>query len=268
MVTLVDSDDRAVVLEISATAARAPDGRVTAAVVTFDDVTAREARERAEREFVTNAAHELRTPLTAIATAVEVLQSGAKEIPEERDLFLGHLERECRRLARLGTALLALARAQAQEEAPRTEVVALHEMLGEVGRELTVADTVEIRVDCARDVGTVSNRGLLDQAIWNLAANAAHHTIHGEIVLSGRLDGGRAIIEVRDSGPGIAPAARTAPLRPVLPRRGAARRQRLRARPLDRARVDPSRRRNADRRVRRRAPEPSRRSRFPSARLL
>ncbi len=40
------------------------------------DVSERERRELAEREFVTNAAHELGTPVTAIAAALEALQSG------------------------------------------------------------------------------------------------------------------------------------------------------------------------------------------------
>ena len=35
--------------------------------------------ERVQREFATNAAHELRTPLASIVTAVEMLQTGAKD---------------------------------------------------------------------------------------------------------------------------------------------------------------------------------------------
>jgi len=50
-------------------------------VLVLTDVSERERREAAEREFVTNAAHELRTPLAAIGGAVEVLQSGAKDDP-------------------------------------------------------------------------------------------------------------------------------------------------------------------------------------------
>ena len=48
------------------------------AVIVITDVTEQQRRERAEREFVANAAHELRTPLTAIASAVEVLQLGRR----------------------------------------------------------------------------------------------------------------------------------------------------------------------------------------------
>src|SRR4051794_38005126 len=47
-------------------------------VCTIEDLTERAQRERADREFITNAAHQLRTPITSIATAIEVLQAGAK----------------------------------------------------------------------------------------------------------------------------------------------------------------------------------------------
>src|SRR4030095_2301207 len=77
------------------------------ALLVVDDLTEQERRELDDREFVSNAAHELRTPLTTIIGAVEVLQAGAKEDPAERDRFLGHIERESGRLARLAPRLLA-----------------------------------------------------------------------------------------------------------------------------------------------------------------
>ncbi len=47
------------------------------AILVLADVTQRERDERAQREFVTNAAHELRTPLAGIVTSIEMLQTGA-----------------------------------------------------------------------------------------------------------------------------------------------------------------------------------------------
>ena len=52
------------------------------AVYLFHDVSQREQQERAEREFVTNAAHQLQSPLTGILSAIEVLQAGAKDGPQ------------------------------------------------------------------------------------------------------------------------------------------------------------------------------------------
>src|SRR5262249_58428193 len=99
------------------------------ALLVVDALTEQQRRELAEREFVSNAAHELRTPLTTIIGAVEVLQAGAKENPAERDRFLGHIEREAGRLARLARAMLTLARAHSGQEQPRMEAVELAPLL-------------------------------------------------------------------------------------------------------------------------------------------
>ena len=99
------------------------------AVLVIADVTEQERRERAEREFVANAAHELRTPVTAIASAVEVLQLGAKGDPAERDRFLELIERQTSRLGRLGQALLTLARAQTLKDTADSGKMAYDQML-------------------------------------------------------------------------------------------------------------------------------------------
>jgi signal transduction histidine kinase len=177
---------------------------VDTTVLVLTDVSERDRREAAEREFVTNAAHELRTPLAAIAGAVEVLQSGAKEDPVERDRFLGHIERESARLTRLGRAMLVLARAQTGSEAPRLGRVPLRGLLDEVAASLHPFDGVTVSVDCADDLAALSDRDLLEQVLVNLAANAARHTDSGSIVLAARPNGRHELaIELRDTGTGI-----------------------------------------------------------------
>jgi signal transduction histidine kinase/HAMP domain-containing protein len=177
---------------------------VDTTVLVLTDVSERERREAAEREFVTNAAHELRTPLAAIGGAVEVLQSGAKDDPVERDRFLGHIERECARLTRLGRAMLVLARAQTGSEAPRLGTVPLRALLDEVAASLRPFEGVTVRVDCDDDLAALSDRDLLEQVLVNLAANAARHTDTGSIVLAARPNGRHELaIELRDTGTGI-----------------------------------------------------------------
>ena len=175
------------------------------AVLVFTDISERERRERAEREFVTNAAHELRTPLTAITSAVEVLQAGAKDNVDERDRFLGHIERESARLGRLARALLVLARAQTREEAPRMRPVAVRRLLEVVAGGLAPAEGVTIEVRCDDDLAVLGEQDLVEQVIVNLAANAVKHTNRGRIVLTARRTADRWVaIEVIDSGGGIA----------------------------------------------------------------
>jgi signal transduction histidine kinase len=168
-------------------------------------VAERVRQETAEREFVTNAAHELQSPLTAIVSAIEVLQAGAKDTPE-RDVFLGHIERASARLARLARALLVLARAQTGAESPKTELVSLEALLADVGSWLKTAEKVRVDVSCPPEAAVITNRELVEQAVFNVAENAAKYTAVGRIELAARVVDGRAEISISDTGPGISRA--------------------------------------------------------------
>jgi NtrC-family two-component system sensor histidine kinase KinB len=204
LVSIQRADGTRVVAEMSAAPVRGPDGRVVAGVGILWDVTARERLERAEREFVANAAHELQTPLTAITSAAEVLQAGAKEIPVDRDRFLEHIQRECDRLARLVRALLVLARAQTSAELVHAEPVLIRDVLRDTAARLRAPSEVRFEVRCSPRLRALADRGLLEQAIENVVSNALKHTSAGTVALTGRkLDRERVAIEIWDTGVGI-----------------------------------------------------------------
>jgi PAS domain S-box-containing protein len=185
------------------------------ATIAVDDsrlllVTAREVTERvrAEREFVANAAHELLTPLAAMNAALDVLQAGAKEVPEDRDAFLGDLEREVDRLGRLAHALLVLARVQATGESLALAPVELRPLVQEVADAVRPVTEIPIDVVC-NGHAVLAERDLLERALSNVLANAVTHTRTGSIVLTVEPPSeGRVGIEVRDTGCGMPPAAR------------------------------------------------------------
>jgi signal transduction histidine kinase len=172
-------------------------------MIVLDDLTEEERRELAEREFVTNAAHELRTPLTTIIGAVEVLQAGAKDNDAERDRFLAHIAREAERLARLARALLTLARAHAGQERPRPELVEIGALLEEIALDVRPAPGVGVTVEAPPELDALVNRDLLEQAVRNLADNAAKHTRSGRIVLRAYAQGRNVRVEVEDTGVGM-----------------------------------------------------------------
>ena len=179
--------------------------RGASAILVLADISERERRERAERDFVVNAAHELRTPLAAILSAVEVLQA-ADDDQALRARFLGHLEQQTARLGRLAEALLVLARAQMGVEAPRREIVDVHALLERAAAEVRPARGVRVEVDCPDGLGVFGHAELLEQALANLTANAAKHTSRGTISLSCRRESERWVsIEVSDTGSGIPP---------------------------------------------------------------
>jgi signal transduction histidine kinase len=165
-------------------------------------VTAREQRDQAERDFVMNAAHELQSPLAVITSAVEVLQAGVKD-SADRDRFLGHIERESKRLDRLTRALLTLARAQVDVEEPRLEVIDAFPLLEAIAERMEPAPGVELSVACPADLALVSNRALLEQAISNIVRNSVKYTSEGSIQLLGARRGDDVVITIRDTGEGI-----------------------------------------------------------------
>jgi signal transduction histidine kinase len=190
-----------VAIEIRATPVK--DGIVYA----IDDLNERARRERADREFITNAAHQLRTPITAIATAIEVLQSGAKESPEPRDRFLGHIEQQTQRLVRIARAMLTLSRAERGDIGPSLGMVPLRPIVDAVVEEAPGRREVSVEVDCPPDAAAVADDALLMEALANLLGNALDHTVRGSVRIGVADDGnGTVAIEVVDTGEGIEPA--------------------------------------------------------------
>lgn len=196
-----------IVVDLSTAPVRDRSGRTIGTVAIFHDVTVRERRERAERQFVANAAHELQSPLAAIISAIEVLQAGAKDT-SDRDRFLDHIDRETDRLASLVRALLILARAESAVESPKMELVPVAPLLGRIADELTPVPGVEVTVECPPELAVVTSRELLEQAVANVAVNAAKNTFEGRITLEGSERDDCVEIAVIDTGVGIPAAER------------------------------------------------------------
>jgi signal transduction histidine kinase/HAMP domain-containing protein len=188
-------------LQVSGVAAQ---GRGDGAILVVADVTQRERTERAQREFVTNAAHELRTPVAAIVTSIEMLQTGAKEDPARRDEFLAYIEHESNRLTRLTRALLVLARAEARQELPRNEPMSLGPVLERVAEDLEPHAPVDVAVQCDPDLTVAADPELLEQALQSIAQNAKRYTSQGSILIQGRqVDPEHVAVQVIDTGTGI-----------------------------------------------------------------
>ena len=195
--TLVETDHRFFWVE------GLPPSMAETAILIVDDVTERERARRSEREFVENAAHELRTPLAAIVSVMDVLESGAKDIPEARDRFLKHIRVHSERLSRLARSLLILARLQTGAEQPRLTAVPVGPLLEEIAGGLDPTRGVEVSVRSSAETGALADRDLLHRALANVAENSAKHTQKGEIVLEARGNGTTTEIEIRDTGPGM-----------------------------------------------------------------
>jgi signal transduction histidine kinase len=174
------------------------------AIMFIEDVSDRHLQERVMREFLRNAAHQLRTPVAGITAAVEMLQSGAKEQPVDRDRFLAHVERHAERLTRVARSLLTLARAQAGEDAP-VDFVELRPLLDRLVDEQGESGEVTVLTDCPPGLAALATPDLLHEALAALLDNALTHTHSGEVRISAAQVNGRVLLTVSDQGPGILP---------------------------------------------------------------
>jgi signal transduction histidine kinase len=163
-------------------------------------------REVAEREFVSNAAHELRNPIAGISGAIEVLRAGAKDDPQAREHFLGRLSEDAERVSRLTDALLTLARIDAVGR-ESSEAIDVGFVIEEAAQAVAPPDGLDVHVGVVTGITAEGDGVLLRQVLIGLLTNAFKNTpVPGVVTLRARrLEDGEVLIEVEDTGNGIAP---------------------------------------------------------------
>ncbi|MDH4103586.1 MAG: ATP-binding protein [Thermoleophilia bacterium] len=157
---------------------------------------------RSQDEFVADASHELRTPLAALRLRLENLE---RDLPESERLEVEGALAEVARLGALVDALLALARADRAEAAPRPLDVtaAVDERLAAWS---ALADERRVRLEAESDPAVVAlvTTGRFEQMLDNLLANALDVSPEGAaITVSVRPAASLVEIHVVDEGPGM-----------------------------------------------------------------
>ena len=175
-------------------------------VDTFNRMMARlESAFTAQRRFVADASHELRTPLTTIRGNLELLKrSEAVREPVMQEALQDVID-EAERMSRLVQGLLALARADAGQKLARAPV-RLDELVRAVRREAqTVSDGVAVGLDGVEDAEVIGDADALKQLLLILVENGVKYTPSGgSVALDLHYEGDDAVLNVRDTGVGIA----------------------------------------------------------------
>ncbi len=171
--------------------------------------TARAASVRAEearRDLVARIAHDLLAPLASIRAIAETLEDGMSPEPQRHARQLGgHVTR----LHALIDDLFALSRIDAGALAIAPERVSLTELASDVvadDTELAARHDVVLRFGESRGVTVEVDPRELSRALINVLVNAIEHSpVGGEVTVAVVETVDRAVVVVRDHGPGVDP---------------------------------------------------------------
>lgn len=167
------------------------------------------------QQFSADVAHELRTPLAAIQANVEsTLRADRLSLVQAKDT-LQVIERQNYRLSQLVQDLLLLSRMEQQDiSVKRTAPICLNDLISDIGEELaTLAIAAHVilttKIAASKPVYVLGDEAQIYRLIANLTSNAIQYTLPGgEVTVVLDISDGstkNAVIQVRDSGVGIAP---------------------------------------------------------------
>jgi len=160
-------------------------------------------------DFVALVSHELRSPMAAVIGSAKTLQRRWRELtPEQRESFLGLIDHETNRLADLVADVLDTSRIESGQFSYSFSDVDVGELVLESAAAAESGqDEIKIRSSIHRPLPLVrGDRDRLRQVLTNLLDNAVKYSPAGEAVeVEALAENGIISVEVRDSGPGIAP---------------------------------------------------------------
>lgn len=190
-------------------AAQLPGNPCPGVVLVFHDVTGLRRLENIRREFVSNVSHELKTPLTSIQAYAETLLSGAIDDSDHNRKFISGIEEQAGRLHALILDLLHLSRIESGADVFEVAPVPLGEMVDScIKQHSAVCNAKGISLSAqplAASVKVLADPEGLQTILDNLIDNAINYTPEGgQVIVRWRAEGSTAVIEVEDTGIGIA----------------------------------------------------------------
>ncbi|MGR6317891.1 SpoIIE family protein phosphatase [Micromonospora soli] len=166
------------------------------------------ALDRAKTNFFANVSHEFRTPLTLVLGPLEDLLADPG-LPAAYTDRLTMTRRNALRLLKLVNTVLDFSRLESGRLAASyqpTDLADYTARLVSTFRSATERAGLRLVVDCPPLPAPVHlDRDMWEKIVLNLMSNALKFTFHGDIRVRVRARDGAAVLEVADTGVGIAP---------------------------------------------------------------
>jgi signal transduction histidine kinase len=168
-------------------------------------------QDQQRREFIANISHDLRTPLTSLHGYLETLSVKSDHLSnEDRQRYLNIALTQSKKVGRLAQELFELARLEYGVVKPQKEPFSLSELVQDVFQKFELATETrgqKLLADITPGIPLVNaDLGMIERVLTNLLDNAIRFTPEGgtiEIKLWPRE--GQVMVQLKDSGPGIAP---------------------------------------------------------------
>jgi PAS domain S-box-containing protein len=165
--------------------------------------------DRLKSEFLASMSHELRTPLNSILGFASVLHQGmAGPLNAEQQRQLGFIKGSGEHLLALINDLLDLSRIESGRMVVAQELFDLRDVATEVQanlRPLAARKGLVLQLVAPEALALSGDRRKTYQVLLNIAGNAVKFTEQGQVQIRARREGDAAVVEVQDSGIGIAP---------------------------------------------------------------
>lgn len=176
-----------------------------AIILVMHDVTKQRKTETLLADFVANASHEMRTPLTTLMGFIETLQTVAKDDADAKDKFLGIMQVQADRMAKLIDDLLSLSKIERNAHSQPDTIVEVNNLIEQAIVHLAPkAEEKQMRlgVRIAEDkMHTLGDIGELVQVFENIIGNAVKYGHAGShITVNAHTTGNtfRDVEELRD----------------------------------------------------------------------
>jgi two-component system sensor histidine kinase VicK len=177
-------------------------------VFVLQDITEQEKLDRMRRDFVANVSHELKTPLTSIKSYTETLLDGGVEDRETMNEFLGVINGEADRMARLVRDLLQLSNFDANTAHLDLQAHDMLHLVRQCIKKLEIsakAKHMSIKIN-TQESTLVSNFDYdrMEQVLINVIGNAIKYTQEeGKVTIFASRLHDEVILRVCDNGMGI-----------------------------------------------------------------